>query len=108
MQCPECRSQFEQRRSDQGFCSTRCNTAFEARALKRCRRIYRALYHWRFWHAGQGRLNVAANFRFICREIAAWIREDRDAQRLPPPVHNHDANRGHERPARPVKLKRAA
>jgi hypothetical protein len=25
-------------------------------------------------------------------------------QRLPPPEHNHDADRGHERPAKAVRL----
>jgi hypothetical protein len=42
--------------------------------------------------------------RFVCREIASWIREDRDRQRLPPPPHNHDLDRGHERAAPAVKL----
>lgn len=104
MQCPECRSEYERKRSDQWFCSTKCNTAFEKRALKRCRPLYRALYHWRLWVGGEGRLNVAANFKFICAEVGAWIREDREAQRLPPPPHNHDADRGHQRERRPISL----
>lgn len=97
MQCPECRAEFDRKRSDQFFCSTPCNTAFEKRALKRCRSLYRALYHWRLWVSGEGRLNVAANFQFICASVSAWIREDREMQRLPPPPHNHDADRGHQR-----------
>lgn len=99
MACPECRTWFEARRSDQAYCSTRCGKAAETRELRRSRRLYRALYRWRLDRQGFG-----ANMRFVCREIAAWIREDREAQRLPPPPHNHDADRGHERPARKVKL----
>ena len=105
MNCPECRTWFEPRRSDQAYCSTRCNSVAQARELKRARRLYRALYHWRLNRKGEG---IAANLRFICNEIAAWIREDREAQRLPPPPHDHMADRGHQRPARPIKLKRAA
>jgi hypothetical protein len=101
MNCPECRNSFEPRRRDQVFCSTLCNKRSEDRALARCRRLYRALYHFRLWP----RVNVAANFRFICREVSSWIREDREAQRLPPPPHDHDSNRGHERPPRKVRLR---
>jgi hypothetical protein len=68
--------------------------------LKRCLRIYRALYHWRLDRSS----GFGPNMRFVCREIAAWIREDREAQRLPPPPHNHDANRGHERGPAKIKL----
>lgn len=99
MNCPECRAYFEPRRRDQAYCSAACNAKGNQRELLRCRRIYRAVYHWRLEHKGFG-----ANMRFVCREVAAWIREDREAQRLPPPPHNHDSDRGHERPARPVKL----
>lgn len=99
--CPECRKAFTRHRRDQAFCSAACNKAAEVRELRRVRRLYRALYHWRLnrYSGGWG-----LNMRFVCREIAAWIREDRDHQRPPPPPHNHDADRGHERPAKPVSL----
>lgn len=104
LNCPECRAYFEPKRSDQFYCCAKCNKAGEARALQRARRIYRALYHLRLWIAGKGRVNVAANWRFICREVASWIREDRERQRLPPPPHNHDADRGHERAPQGLRL----
>lgn len=99
MQCPMCRAYFEPRRSDQGYCSAACNKKGSNLALKRALRIYNALYHWRLEHKTFG-----ANMRFVCREVASWIREDRDMQRLPPPPHNHDSNRGHERAPRKVVL----
>ena len=107
LSCPECRAYFEPRRRDQGFCSTKCNAAANARELARARRVYRALYHWRLAprKKGMGALaGVAANWRFVCAEVAAWICEDRDAQRKPPPPHDHDANRGHQRAPQGVKL----
>lgn len=99
MNCPECRKAFERRRVDQAYCSSACNQKASARELVRGRRIYRALYHWRLEHRTFGE-----NMRFVCREVAAWIREDREAQRLPPPPHDHMADRGHERAPRPVRL----
>lgn len=99
MNCPECRAYFEPKRSDQAFCSARCNKSAATRELTRARRVYRALYHWRL-----SRTAFGPNMRFVCREIASWIREDRDRQRLPPPPHNHDLDRGHERAAPAVKL----
>lgn len=108
VRCPECRVGFQPRRRDQAYCCKACNKASADRALYRALRLYRALYHWRLWWAGKGRINVAANLKFICGEIASWIREDRDAQRLPPPPHDHDADRGHQRPRRPVRLQRKA
>jgi hypothetical protein len=97
--CPMCRTWFEPRRSDQAYCSARCNKLGAILEGRRSRRVYRALYHWRLGHQTFG-----ANMRFVCREIAAWIREDRAAQRLPPPPHNHDSDRGHERTPQAVKL----
>lgn len=97
--CPECRTWFEARRSDQAYCSTACNKRASDRELKRARRVYRALYHWRLEHRTFGQ-----NMVFVCREVASWIREDREAQRLPPPQHDHDNDRGHERKVRPVRL----
>lgn len=94
MNCPECRAWFEPRRSDQAYCSTACNKSAMTREAARARRVYRALYHWRLEHKGFG-----ANMRFVCREVASWIREDRERQRKPPPPHNHDSDRGHERAA---------
>ncbi len=94
MNCPECRAWFEPRRTDQGFCSVKCNQAANARELRRARRVYRALYHWRLNRRGEG---IAANLRFICNEVAAWIREDREHQRQPPPPHDHANDRGHQR-----------
>lgn len=94
MNCPECRKWFEPRRSDQGFCSTACNKASNARALTRSRRVYAALYHWRLSRKSK---DIGANLRFICNEVAAWIREDRERQRQPPPPHDHTSDRGHQR-----------
>ena len=42
--------------------------------------------------------------RFVCREVATWIREDRERQRLPPPPHDHAADRGHERAPQAISL----
>lgn len=100
MNCPECRAWFEPKRSDQAYCSAACNKSAATRELARARRVYRALYHWRLDRKG----GFGANMRFVCREIANWIREDRERQRLPPPPHNHDANRGHERAPQGVHL----
>lgn len=99
MQCPECRTNFEKRRADQAYCSAACNRTGGARELARARRVYRALYHWRLEHRGFGE-----NMRYVCREIASWIREDRERQRLPPPKHDHQADRGHERAPQGVRL----
>lgn len=101
MNCPECRVYFEARRSDQAYCSTRCNKLAENRELKRSRRLYRALYHWRLHRKGEG---LAANLRFICNEISSWIREDREAQRKPPPPHDHMADRGHQRKSQGISV----
>jgi len=99
MICPECRAWFEPRRSDQAYCSAACNKSAATRELTRGRRIYRAIYHWRLEHRGFG-----ANMRFVCREVASWIREDRERQRQPPPPHNHESDRGHERAPQGLKL----
>jgi hypothetical protein len=101
MNCPECRAYFEPRRSDQAYCSAACNKAAATRELARARRVYRALYHWRLNRKGEA---IGANLKFLCGEIAAWIREDREAQRLPPPAHDHASDRGHQRERRPVEL----
>lgn len=97
--CPECRSWFTPKRRDQAFCSTRCNKKAADRELVRGRRVYRALYHWRLQRRSFGQ-----NMAFVCREIASWIREDRQAQRLPPPPHDHQADRGHQRAPQGLKL----
>lgn len=97
--CPTCRKRFTPTRSDQAYCSTRCNALGVKLEQRRARRIYRAIYHMRLEHDTFG-----PNWRFITREVAAWIREDREMQRLPPPKHNHDADRGHERAPQAVKL----
>lgn len=99
IQCPECRVRFTPRRSDQAYCSSACNKSASDRELKRGRRIYRAVYHWRLQRKAFG-----PAMAWLCREVASWIREDREAQRLPPPPHDHMSDRGHERPAQPVKL----
>lgn len=104
MQCPECRVLFEPRRRDQAYCSAICNKRAADRELSRARRLYRALYHWRLKREDEG---IGANLRFICNEIASWIREDREMQRLPPPPHDHEADRGHQRPARKPQLRRS-
>ena len=101
MNCPECRAYFEPRRSDQAYCSAACNKAGATRELARARRVYRALYHWRLARKGP---HIAANLRFLCNEVSSWIREDREAQRKPPPAHVHDLDRGHQRERRPVPL----
>lgn len=99
IQCRWCTAEFRPHRSDQAFCSAACNKNSEVLEGRRARRIYRAVYHWRLGHATFG-----DNMRFVCREVSAWIREDREMQRLPPPEHNHDADRGHERKPKPVSL----
>lgn len=99
MNCPECRAYFEPKRSDQAYCSAPCNKKGAGRELARARRIYRALYHLRLEHDKFG-----PNWRFITREVASWIREDRERQRLPPPPHDHESDRGHEREPQGVKL----
>jgi len=94
MNCPECRTYFQPRRSDQAYCSAACNKAAATRELARARRVYRALYHWRMHRKAEG---IGANMKFICAEVASWIREDREMQRKPPPPHAHDTDRGHQR-----------
>lgn len=95
LSCPECRTRFRPKRVDQRYCSAKCNTSAGKRELVRCRRLYRCLYHWRL--RARGYKNLAADLRFICQEIGSWIREDRLSQRLPPPPHDHMADRGHQR-----------
>lgn len=102
--CAECRTWFTPHRRDQVYCSTACGKKAEAIELRRARRLYRAAYHWRLWISGEGRVDVARNFRFLCAEIGSWIREDRKAQRMPPPLHDHDSDRGHQRARQEVKL----
>lgn len=104
LSCPECRSWFVPRRRDQGYCSEPCNRKAAVREQTRGRRVYRALYWWRYDRSG----GFGKNMVFVCREVASWIREDRQAQRLPPPPHNHDADRGHEREPQGVKLGKVA
>lgn len=100
--CAWCRIGFTPRRHDQAYCNSDCTKKAETLELRRARRLYRALYRWRLERYSNG---WGANMRFVCREIATWIREDREAQRPPPPPHNHDADRGHERPAKPIAIK---
>jgi hypothetical protein len=90
--CPWCAASFRPARSDQSYCGAACNKAAATLELRRARRIYRALYHWRLEHRTFGQ-----NMAFVCREVASWIREDREAQRKPPPPHDHSADRGHQR-----------
>lgn len=78
--CPECRKRFERRRIDQGYCSIACSRLGDARELRRARTLYRGLYWWR-----KDRKNGASHIGFICREIAAWIKEDEASQRGGPP-----------------------
>jgi hypothetical protein len=99
IQCPWCRAWFAPHRADQFYCSAPCSKNANNLETVRARRIYRALYHWRLEHRGFG-----ANMRFVCREVAAWIRDDRSRQRLPPPQHNHESDRGHERAPQAVTL----
>jgi len=87
--CFECRSAFTCLRNDQLFCTPECLAKTKNRELKRARVIYRAVYEWRL-----RRKTAGASLRFICREVAAWIREDREHQRLPPPRHDHTRDRG--------------
>lgn len=99
LNCAWCRTWFEPKRSDQAYCSTACNAKAANVEAVRGRRIYRAIYHWRLEHRTFGQ-----NMAFVCREVAAWIREDRQMQRPPPPRHNHDADRGHQRAPQAVRL----
>lgn len=86
---------FTPRREDQAWCSAECNRTAGNRELARARVIYRAAYHWRMTRGRKGL--GAEDLGFLCREIDAWIREDRLSQRPPPPRHRHDADRGHLR-----------
>jgi hypothetical protein len=95
MRCPECNRQFTAIRSDQGWCSAACNRKAGNRELARARVIYRAAYHWRMTRGKKG--FGAEDLSFLCREIDAWVKEDRLSQRPPPPRHRHDADRGHLR-----------
>lgn len=97
--CPMCRGMFTAKRIDQGYCSVKCSKAGDAIELRRARRLYRALYWWRYKRANAGQLLV-----FICREIRSWIEEDRLCQRMPPPQHDLMQDRGHQRVARGVGL----
>jgi len=99
LNCAWCRAWFEPKRSDQAYCSTACNKHGANQEGARARRIYRALYHWRLGHTTFGE-----NMKFVCREVSAWIREDRQMQRPPPPPHNHQADRGHQRAPQALKL----
>lgn len=87
--CSECRTPYTRVRVDQLFCSSRCLASAKNRELKRARVIYRAVYEWRLH-----RKTAGASLLFICREVAAWIKEDREHQRLPPPRHDHTRDRG--------------
>lgn len=97
--CPSCSAMFTPRRIDQGYCSVGCSKRGDALELRRARRVYRALYHWRYKRVTAGRLLV-----FICREIRSWIEEDRQCQRPPPPMHDLMADRGHQREPKGVGL----
>lgn len=99
LSCPECRIRFVPRRVDQGYCSAACNRDASGRELTRARRLYRALYWWRY-----SRTTSGPDLLFICREIASWVKEDREHQRKPPPRHDHMADRGHQRRPREVRL----
>lgn len=87
--CPECRTHFTRKRFDQAYCSADCNREASKRELKRARVVYRALYHWRLHRKHSGR-----NLVFLCREIAAWIHEDRMHQKGPPPAHDFTRDAG--------------
>jgi hypothetical protein len=93
-QCHECGRHFPRRRSDQAYCSAGCNAKAGNRAQLRSRVLYRALYHWRLSRRGA---QNGADLGFICREIQAWIEEDRAAGRIAPPLHDHLTDRGHLR-----------
>lgn len=99
--CCNCRVRFLPRRFDQEYCSTACNDEAGKRELRRARRVYRVLMRIFGKRKYEGR---GADFTFLYREVRSWIEEDRDAQRLPPPKHDHTADRGHQREARPVSV----
>lgn len=90
--CPECRSEFKPHRYDQAYCCAGCGTKARTRELARGAALYRALYWWRL-----DRASATENLRFICREIKAWIEDDKATGRGPPPKHRHDVDRGHQR-----------
>lgn len=109
MNCPWCKTPFKRRQIDQVFCSKVCNNAATALELKRARTLYRCLYWWRFgrlsaarkWVSPVEAVKVAADsLRFVCREIALWIEQDKLDGRDPPPQHNHMADRGAQRQVR--------
>lgn len=97
MQCPECRRQFKRAKITQYYCSSDCNREAGKRELTRARIVYRALYRWRY-----DRKSAGQNLVFICREIAAWIREDRERQKGPPPPHDHMRDAGVQAKRDPV------
>jgi hypothetical protein len=101
MKCAYCGTAFVPLRFDQTVCNKACSTNYKNLEMLRAKRLYRALYHWRYGRLSRGkRLSgpmVAANLWFICREIAAWVREDESLGRPPPPQHDHGMNRGHQR-----------
>jgi hypothetical protein len=89
---PELRVMFEPHRSDQNYHNVACSKLADTRELRRARTLYRALYWWRF-----DRKTSAEALKFICREIAHWIEEDRAIGREPPPRMNFEQDRGHQR-----------
>jgi len=101
MNCHNCNNPFTPWRSDQLYCKPECYREADHRELRRARAIYRCLYWWRFQ-----RKTAMDDLRFICREIRAWIDEDKAAGRPPPPPHRHDADRGINR--RELRLRKTA
>lgn len=97
--CAFCGNPYVRVRVDQVCCQTQCSLAYKNLERTRAARLYRALYHWRLWKSSSraGVMGVADNLRFICREIRAWIEEDKRIGRPPPHTHSHDLDRGHQR-----------
>lgn len=97
--CSFCGKPYEKVRYDQVSCSSRCNINFKNLEMSRAKRIYRVLYWWRLGRQKRfhGVVSMADNLRFLAREIREWIEEDRKLGRPPPPMHDHSADRGHQR-----------
>lgn len=84
--CLECCGDYKRTRVDQNFCTPECKRNYHNREQLRGKRVYRALYHWR---KSRGQ-DSKAQFTLLCREVDAWVAEDRKAGRSAPPVFTGD------------------
>ncbi len=78
--CGHCGTPYKPLRSDQRYCSTKCNSDATNLAMKRGREIYPWVYDWR---KARGK-NKKEAFAAFCRVADRWAREDREAGRPAP------------------------